>query len=61
MPKYIIKYHRDLCIGTTACVAAAPENYSLDNERKAVVKTLEITEKELKKIFWQPIHVLFML
>ncbi len=49
MAKYTIQYNRSLCIGAGSCVAACPENYSLDTENKAVVKSKAITDKELKK------------
>lgn len=49
MAEYTVKYNRSACIGAGSCVAACPENYSLDAENKAVVKTKTITDKELKK------------
>ncbi len=49
MVEYTIKYNRSACIGAASCVAACSENYSLDAENKAVVKTKTITDKELKK------------
>lgn len=49
MTTYTIKYNRGLCIGAASCVAACPENYSLDNENKAVVKNKTISENELPK------------
>ncbi|MEM4248125.1 MAG: ferredoxin [Candidatus Nanoarchaeia archaeon] len=58
MAKYLIEYHRDLCIGCGACVAITPDDRELDDEGKADIKkankkgnlqTLEINEKELQK------------
>ncbi len=49
MANYTIKYNRSLCIGAASCVVACPENYSLDSENKAVVRTKTISEKELPK------------
>lgn len=49
MANYTIKYNRDACIGAATCVSAAPGNYSLDKENKAVVKKTEISDKELSK------------
>lgn len=49
MTTYAIKYNRSLCIGAASCVAACPENYTLDNENKAVVKSNVISEKDLPK------------
>ena len=49
MANYTIKYMRDKCIGAASCVVANPENYSLDNENKAVVKNKRISDAELSK------------
>ena len=49
MGNYTIKYNRSLCIGAASCVAACPENYSLDSENKAVVNKKIISENELTK------------
>ena len=49
MAKYTIKYSRDACIGAATCVSAAPDNYSLDKENKAVIKKTGISDKELKR------------
>ncbi len=38
---------RDLCIGAASCVALAPTVFELDNEAKAVVKSLEATDEEM--------------
>ena len=49
MANYIIKYNKSLCIGAASCVAACPDNYSLDKENKAVVKNKNISDNELAK------------
>ena len=58
MAKYLVEYHRDLCIGCGACVAVTPDERELDDEGKADIKkakkkgdlqTLEIDEKDLNK------------
>jgi ferredoxin len=58
MAKYLVEYHRDLCIGCGACVAVTPDIRELDDEGKVEIKgakkkgdvqTLEIDEKDLKK------------
>ena len=49
MATYTIQYNKSLCIGAASCVAACPENWSLDGENKAVVKKTLISDKELKK------------
>jgi len=49
MANYTIKYNRGACIGAGSCVAAAPANWSLDKENKAVMKKKVITDAELTK------------
>ena len=58
MTKYRVVYEREGCIGAAACSAVDPENWSLDDENKAVLKNSketsprvferEITEEELE-------------
>ncbi|HLD02078.1 MAG TPA: ferredoxin [Candidatus Nanoarchaeia archaeon] len=48
MANYTIKYDRVMCIGAATCVALCPENYSLDSDNKAVIKKMNLSDKELK-------------
>jgi ferredoxin len=46
--KYIIEYHRDLCIGVAVCTAIAPNTFEMDDENKAVlIKTPELDPDEV--------------
>lgn len=43
-----ISVNRELCIGCGACVATCPDNFEMDNENKAIIKTTSVSD-ELKK------------
>lgn len=46
--KFIIEYHRDVCIGAASCAAIAPLTFEMDEENKAyIVETSEWDEEEL--------------
>ena len=35
--KYIIEYHRDVCIGAASCSAIAGATFQMDDENKAII------------------------
>jgi len=45
--KHTITQEREKCIGCGACVAACPDNWKMDSDRKASPKRMSIDEKEL--------------
>ncbi|MEK6940928.1 MAG: ferredoxin [Nanoarchaeota archaeon] len=47
--KYELEYDRDGCIGAGSCVAVYPEQWSLDDEGKAVFVKKEFNDNELEK------------
>ncbi len=46
--KYIIEYHRDVCIGAASCAAIAPMTFGMDDENKAfIIEEGEWDDEEL--------------
>ena len=48
MTKYKIEFERNKCVGTTACIEACPENWSLQEDGKSKCKLKIISEEQLK-------------
>lgn len=47
--KYIIEYHRDMCIGIGSCANIAPNTFVMDDENKAVL-VKEVAEEDLDEM-----------
>ncbi len=44
--KYIVEYHRDMCIGAASCAAIAPFTFEMDDENKAVFTVAEDVDED---------------
>ena len=40
-----VTINRETCIGCGACVATCPDNFEMDDENKAIVKTTSVSDK----------------
>lgn len=44
--KFIVEYHRDMCIGAAACAAIAPNTFLMDDENKAVFTVADEVDED---------------
>lgn len=44
--KYVVEYHRDMCIGAASCAAIAPFTFEMDDENKAVFVIAENVDED---------------